>query len=303
MLESYGLKARVVSINHLKEIQSEIEKIKNENKDVADNLGRYLNEFSYEASENLSEARSIIIVALPQPIVRITFTLGIKKHVVLMPPMYLLNSSLEQESKQKKILEVSSILEIILSSQNYKAIKANLPCKLLTSKSGLSEYGRNNISYIKGAGSFYWLGVYLSDLPCEKDSWGEASIMDICENCNLCLKNCPTGALSSDRFLIHADKCISFHNESTRVFPEWIAPKWHNSIIGCMRCQLICPANKNHINDIEDLMEFNDSETRMILAETPLAELPKITYEKLEAISFVECFDLLSRNLKALIEK
>lgn len=301
ILESYGLKAKVVSIDHLGEIQSEIAKTKNENRDVADNLGRYLNEFSYEAPKNLSNAKSIIIVAVPQPIVRITFTLGIKKHVVLMPPMYLLNSSLEQESKQKKILEVSSILEKILSPQNYKAIKTNLPCKLLAVKSGLSKYGRNNISYIKDLGSFYWLGAYLSDLPCEMDSWGEASVMDICEDCNLCLKNCPTGAIANDRFLIHADKCITLHNESTRVFPEWIATKWHNSIIGCMRCQLICPANKNHIKALEDLVEFSASETKMILAGIPLAELPQITYEKLETLSFVECFDLLSRNLKVLI--
>lgn len=218
-----------------------------------------------------------------------------------MPPIYLFNTSSELGDKQKKIAETTGILEKILFPENFKVIKTNLPGKLLAVKSGLGVYGKNNICYINGQGSFYWIGVYISNMPCENDTWHECTIMGICENCDLCLKNCPTGAIANDRFVIHPNKCISLYNESKEVFPEWLNTNWHNSLMGCMRCQITCPANKNYIKNVEDFAEFDDWETRMILAKTPLDELHEITYRKLESISFIEDYDLLARNLNVLI--
>ncbi|WP_242841118.1 4Fe-4S double cluster binding domain-containing protein [Clostridium akagii] len=125
--------------------------------------------------------------------------------------------------------------------------------------------------------------------------------MGMCENCDLCLKNCPTGAIANDRFIIHTDKCITLHNGSNEEFPKWLNSKCHNSIRGCMCCQLICPANKNYIKNIEDFAKFDDCETRMILSKTQLDELPQITYKKLESINFIEYYNLLARNLNVLI--
>ena len=55
------------------------------------------------------------------------------------------------------------------------------------------------------------------------------------------------------------------------------------------------------ITHIEEFAEFDDYETRLILVNTPLEELPKTTYEKLEAFNFVGDYDILARNLNALI--
>lgn len=300
-IESHGFKVRVISIEHIEEIQSDIENTKQTHKDVNNYIGKYLNKFNYKIPENLLEAKSIIVVAVPQPIVRIHFTLNRKKHAVIMPPMYLLNTSSELEEEQKKISEVTTILQEVLTPKNCKVVKTNLPCKLIAVKSGLGAYGKNNICYINSESSFYWIGVYISDMLCENDSWQKSTTMEMCESCDLCLKNCPTGAITNDRFIIHANKCITLQNESKKDFPKWLEPKWHNSIIGCMRCQIVCPANKNHIKDVEDFAEFDDWETRMILEKTPLGELPKITYRKLELINFIEDYDLLARNLNVLI--
>lgn len=300
-LEIHGFKARVISIEHMEEIQSEIEGIKNTHKDVHENIGRYLSGFKYKPSEDSFEAESIIVIAIPQPIARIHFTLDKKKHSVIMPPTYAYNASRELEENQKNIAGVTNILNKILAAKGYKATKVNLPCKLLAVRSGLGSYGRNNICYIDNESSFYWLGVYLTDMPCESDSWQESTIMDKCKDCNLCLHNCPTGAIDNDRFIIHANKCITLQNESEKAFPEWLNPKWHNSIIGCMRCQTVCPANRDYIKNIDDIAEFDEMETRRILEKTPLRELPESTYRKLELINFIDEYNLLARNLKALI--
>lgn len=301
-IEAYGFKARVVSIEHIEEMQSEIENTKINYKDVNNYIGKYLNGFNYKIPENFLKAKSIIVIAVPQPIVRIHFTLGIKKHIVIMPPMYLFNSSSEREEKQKKIVEVTTILEKVLSSENYQAIKINLPCKLLAVNSGLGTYGKNNICYINSQSSFYWIGAYISNMPCENDSWQKCTTMDMCENCDLCLKNCPTSAIANDRFIIHANKCITLHNESKEDFPKWLNSKWHNSIIGCMRCQIVCPVNRNYIKNIKDFAEFDNRETKMILDKTPLEELPETTYRKLKLINFIEDYGLLARNLNVLID-
>lgn len=300
-IEAYGFKARVISIKHMEELQLQIENTKQTHEDINAYIGKYLNKFNYDIPNNFFEAKSIIVIAVPQPIARIHFTLGLKKHTVIMPPMYLLNASFEFEKKHKKIAEVTAILEKILYSENFKVIKSNIPCKLTAVKSGLGVYGRNNICYINGESSFYWIGTYISDMPCENDSWQEYTIMDTCKNCDLCLKNCPTGAIAEDRFIIHANKCITLQNESREAFPKSLNTKWHNCLIGCMRCQIICPSNKNYIRNIEDITEFDDWETRRILAKIPLAELPETTYKKLELISFIEDYDLLARNLNVLI--
>ncbi|MBV7272843.1 epoxyqueuosine reductase [Clostridium sp. PL3] len=301
-IEGYGFKAQVISFTNIEAIQSELENTKQTYEDVDTYIGKYLDKFYYENSKNLLEAKSIIVIAVPQPIARIHFTLDSKKHSVIMPPMYLLNASSEFEEKHKKIAEVTAILEKVLSYENFKVIKLNIPCKLTAVKSGLGVYGRNNICYINGESSFYWLGAYISDMPCENDAWQEHSVtMDTCKNCDLCLKNCPTGAIAKDRFIIHSNKCITLQNESKEDFSKDLDSKWHNCLIGCLRCQIICPVNKKHIRNVEDITEFDEWETRKILDETPLEELSEITYKKLELISFIEDYDLLARNLKVLM--
>lgn len=302
-IQSYGFKAGIISIKHIEEIQADIAKINKEYKDVNTSIGKYLNRFDYNSIKEFSKAESIIVIAVSQPMNRIYFTLGGKKRPVIMPPMYLLNSSIELEEKHKKISEVTSIIENILSDKNLKVKKINLPCKLIASRSGLAEYGKNNICYINNESSFYWMGVYISDMPCEKDSWQKSKVMDICEKCNLCSKNCPTGAIANDRFLIRASKCVTLQNESEKDFPIWLNKKSHNSIIGCMRCQIVCPINRNQIKETEDLVEFDEKETRMILTKVPLSEFSDITYKKLELINFIEYYDLLARNLNVLIGK
>lgn len=61
--------------------------------------------------------------------------------------------------------ETDKYLKIFLEEYGYQAKRANnLPLKRLGVQSGLSEYGRNNITYIDGLGSNFSLVAYFSDM-------------------------------------------------------------------------------------------------------------------------------------------
>jgi epoxyqueuosine reductase len=302
-LEKLGYRVAAVSIAHLEELRDQITSTRSSNLDVDKDLGKYLDKYDYTIPEILEGAKSILVVAVPQPIARMHFMLNGQKHVVMMPPTYLLNTSVENEDRQKFISVVNKNLKKVFASQNYNVVKTNLPGKLAAVKSGLGAYGKNNICYIDGESSFYWIGVYLSDLPCGEDTWCEGSVLEECSNCTLCRDKCPTNAIVDDRFLVHAGRCITYHNESSNDFPDWLEPEWHNAVIGCMYCQLACPVNKGSIHNIEDFAEFDEDETRMILDGTPLDRLPKDTYNKIEAFNFIEEYGILPRNLSMILRK
>jgi epoxyqueuosine reductase len=129
--------------------------------------------------------------------------------------------------------------------------------------------------------------------------------MKSCEECELCRRACPPGAISSDRFLLHAERCIVYHSEKKGdvPFPEWMATSWHNCIVGYMHCQRVCPQNKEVIQWTEEEEEFSEEETALLLEGVPCNRLPVKTLEKLERLSLVDYFDSLPRNLGVFFEK
>jgi len=187
----------------------------------------------------------------------------------------------------------------ILKPQGYNAEYAQIPVKTLSVRSGLAKYGKNNITYIEGIGSFYRLVAFYSDYSIEEDNWQELRMMDLCKNCSACVRNCPTGAIPTDRFLLRAGKCLTYHNEQPKdiPFPDWIDQSWHNCLVGCLHCQLVCPAN----NKVKDWVEpgpiFNENETRLMLKGEKFEDLPNYTQITINQYDLIDYYDLLSRNL------
>jgi epoxyqueuosine reductase len=165
----------------------------------------------------------------------------------------------------------------------------------------MAEYGKNNIAYVEGLGSFMRLKAFLSDMPTGKSDWLEPQVMKECDRCKACLNACPTRAIVPDRFLVHAERCITFLNEGTEEFPEWLDPSWHNSLVGCMKCQLVCPVNKRFVKWVEEGETFNEAETELILSGVPLDHVSPETAHKLNRSYMAEYLDVLPRNLRALL--
>ncbi len=296
-LRERGFQARIVSVSHLHQLQKEIESLRNHALLDSQFYQDRLAWFNFQIPEDLPKAQSLIVVAVPRPQTRAIFTWNGQRRPLILPPTY---TSYDDIAKQ-----VENLLARILGEKGYKSARTALPLKLVAARSGLVQYGRNNICYVPGLGSFLQLVAVYSDMPCEEDSWQEATMMKSCEECELCRRACPTVAIPSDRFLLRAERCIPYHNEKKGdvPFPKWMDASWHNCVVGCMRCQRACPQNKEVIHWTGEEEEFSEEETALLLEGVPHGKLPGTTLKKLERLSLVDYLESLPRNLGIFFKK
>jgi len=298
-LEERGYKGRIVSIQHLGDLQEEIEGHYRQGLFDEEFYQESFTWLTFSPPDSLPEARSLIVVAIPQPQTRVVFTWNGETLSLIIPPTYV---AYRETNKR-----VKDLLAGILGKEGYCVTQAALPVKLLAVHSGLGAYGKNNICYVPGMGSFHRLAAFYSDLPCQEDNWQELQMMESCRNCSACLRNCPTGAIpsaslrtgTSERFLLRAERCITFHNERAGdfPFPAWLDPSWHNCLVGCLHCQRVCPQNKDFLEWVEEGAEFSPEETALLLEGVPSDQLPAATVRKLEQLDLIEYLDALPRNL------
>ncbi len=292
-MEKQDYKGTIVSIEHVSELQEDIEEKYRKGLLCEEVYREVLSYVDFRIPEISPRAESIIVVAAPQPQVRITFNWNGNPVHCMIPPIY---SHATDD-------QVKNLLEPHLKSNGHHLVRANLPLKLLAVHCGLARYGRNNISYVEGLGSFYRLAAFYSDIPCPEDNWGELVMMERCERCSACLKTCPTGAISSDRFLLRAERCLTFLNENQGEFPQWVDPSWHHCLVGCLYCQKVCPVDKDFLEMIEEGPTFSRQETDALLQSKPNPEIPEGTIAKLEELGLIEYLDILGRNLGVLVHK
>ncbi len=291
-LEERGYRGTVLRTENVTQLKSEIEEGISQGRIAARVYDRYLTGFQFDVTARFPGARSIIVTAAPQPQRKVTFRFNQRTYSTIIPPTYY-NDTDEQ---------IRNILQTVLTSSGYHLYQAALPLKLLAARSGMTRYGKNNIAYVEGLGSFIRLRAFLSDIPADSSDWFEPRAMTECDNCKACLKACPTGAIVSDRFLIHAERCITFFNEEPGEFPEWIDPAAHNSLVGCMRCQVVCPVNKQFAKWVEEGENFTESDTKLILNKVSLDHMPPATVRKLNHCYILEYLGVLPRNLRALLK-
>ena len=296
-LRQQGYQARMISVEHLPLLQKQIEEQRNQKLLDPQFFQERLSWVRFEVPESLPKAKSIIAAAVPRPQTRAVFTWNGVRRPLILPPTYTAYGIIMKQ--------VQDLLTQLLGEKGYTVAKTALPLKLLSVRSGLVQYGRNNITYAPGMGSFLQLAAYYSDMPCEEDSWQEPTMMQACEKCDLCRRACPTRAIPSDRFLLRAELCISYHNEKKGdiPFPSWMDPSWHNCIEGCMRCQRACPVDKQFLNWVEDEVEFSEEETAMLLEGRPREKLPEETVGKLTHLDILDDVGILPRNLGVFFKK
>lgn len=290
-LEEKGYRGRIVPIKYLAALKEAIEAGHNEGLFDEVFYQERLTHFKFSTPRRFPDVKSIIITSAPQPQQRVGFNLKGRLYHFIIPPTY--------SHKTDDI--VNSTLSNILKPAGLGLYPAVVPLKLLAVHSGLAKYGKNNLAYMAGMGSFHRLKAFFSNLPIAEDSWFELQLLEQCKTCSACIKKCPTGAIIPQRFLVQAEKCLTSHNERRGEFPDWIEPSWHNCLIGCMYCQIVCPANKAFFNWFRESVNFTEEETELILETTSHHQLPQAAANKLKRIYLLEELDLISRNLKALV--
>jgi len=131
------------------------------------------------------------------------------------------------------------------------------------------------------------------------------SVLDACKSCTLCTKACPTGAISKDRFNIDTSRCLTFLNESKGDIPDWVKPGSHNSLVGCMRCQLVCPYNKKVKDWIVDIGKLNREDIVQLEENGKGTKRDPKLVNKLKSMGLYEWLEgvPILRNLKLLADK
>jgi epoxyqueuosine reductase len=292
MLERKGYKGKVVTAKHIPEIRNDIKKHHDLNLIYPEFYEEYKDYFEFKPDVPFTEINSLFIIAVPQPQYEAIFQWKNREVSLIIPPTYLYGEDL--------IEQMTNLVSEILKPEGYHAIYAQLPQKTLAVRSGLAKYGRNNITYVPGMGSFYRLTTLYSDYPTEEDNWRELCMMESCEKCKACTNACPTDAIPRDRFLLRVERCITFHNEhpGNIAFPDWMDRSWHNCLVGCLHCQKACPVNKKAINWTEPGPTFNEEETKLILSGVSFDELPQPTIKRIKQFDLVNYYDVLPRNLR-----
>jgi len=110
----------------------------------------------------------------------------------------------------------------------------------LAQKAGLGWRGKHTLLLSRTAGSTFFIGEILVDLPLPIDAPTDAH----CGQCSACIAACPTGAILGPGRL-DARRCISYLTiELKGSIPDDLRPLIGNRIYGCDDCQLVCPWNK-----------------------------------------------------------
>ncbi len=291
-LNQAGMQARIVPAKRAIDIGRDILSLKDEGQLDQELYDIYLSKYNYGLPDSLPTAKSLLVVAVPTSGLTITFNHHGKEHRCRVPPTYANAKEIDRK--------VKSILEAALPECRF--VKAILPFKTLATRTGLARYGKNNITYAEDLGSFYRLTGFFSDGDMETDDWQPREVMAQCADCDLCLKACPTGAIGKDRFLIRADRCLTFLNElpSERAFPSRIKASVHNAIVGCMKCQDVCPMNRELLGSYVDGDVYSEEETDYLLKGDYQNDDAEEIMEKLDCSGLD--LEIFPRNLAVLLK-
>ncbi len=237
---------------------------------------------------------TVILVAKPRPASRVSFELEEGPFHALLPPTYTRYRATAEEVRQDLAREglPGARLDVLTG-----------PLKALAARLGVVRYGRNNLTYAPGAGSYIQLCGYLANLRLEGDEpLATPLALDACDGCESCRKACPTRAIDPERFVIRAERCLTFVNERPGAWPDWVPPRAHRCLIGCLLCQRACPVNPP-LPVEETGVAFSAAETRTLLEGASADDLRGETgiRSKLAWLGQPYAEPVLGRNLRALL--
>jgi epoxyqueuosine reductase len=239
---------------------------------------------------------TIVVVAKPRPASRVSFELEDGPFDAVLPPTYARYRATFEDVRQDLAAHGLPGAHLELLAGPLKAVAARL---------GLVRYGRNNLTYAPGAGSYIQLCGYVTDVrlePAGPEAAGPC-LLDQCEGCSACRRACPTKAIDANRMLLHAERCLTFVNENPGAWPDWVPRRAHRCLIGCLLCQRACPANPK-LTVEETGLCFSAAETRALLDSDPVADRRGGTgiRAKLAWLGQPYAEPVLGRNLRALLE-
>jgi len=292
---SRGMAVRVIPIAALEHVRLRLERLAAAGALQADFVRGSLSGFRYLDGRSVAAPRSLVLLALPRPAHVVGFRLGGRVREFVLPPTYCNYTP-----------TFDLVRDWFRSDLGLGASQADLvsaPLKSLAATAGLIRYGKNNVGYAPGLGSFIQLIGLATSLPLEQDGEVlpiEDRGLEACRECRACARACLTGAIGPDRFLLRAERCFTLFSESADPIPETISPPSIDCLIGCLKCQEVCPANKGLLKREHTGLVFDERESEALLSGAE-SEDPSIRGEiraKVSTLHTTEDVGMLARNLR-----
>ncbi len=154
---------------------------------------------------------------------------------------------------RSRLSQLGKRIEQEVATLGYRPFVDSAPIleRPLAEKAGLGWVGKHSLLLNSFAGSWFFLGELLVDIPLPVDQ----PVENKCGKCRACITSCPTGAIVADG-IVDARKCISYLTiENRSVIPIKYRKLIGNRIYGCDDCQLVCPWNRH--SDITNEADFH----------------------------------------------
>jgi epoxyqueuosine reductase len=146
---------------------------------------------------------------------------------------------------RKRLYRLLQFINSEIAQTNGRAFVDSAPVleRAWAAKSGLGWIGKNTNLISPETGSFFFIGSLIVDIPLCADK----PIGDLCGDCDLCIRACPTKAIVRPRIL-DARRCISYLTiENKQEIDQECRDKLRNRVFGCDICQDVCPWNHKAI--------------------------------------------------------
>jgi epoxyqueuosine reductase len=190
---------------------------------------------------------------------------------------------------RKRLAQLAQRIESHSDSRGHRVFVDSGPIleKPYARNAGLGWIGKHTNLINRRAGSWFFLGEILTDLPLPTD----APASDHCGTCRACIDICPTRAIVAP-YELDATRCISYLTiELRESIPVEFRKAIGNRIYGCDDCQLVCPWNKfarltaeadfapRHALDTAKLVELFAWTAEEFLSHTEGSAIRRIGYE------------------------
>ncbi|WP_343553042.1 tRNA epoxyqueuosine(34) reductase QueG [Pantoea sp.] len=167
---------------------------------------------------------------------------------------------------RNRLKKLGEMIQAHCGELNFRPFVDSAPIleRPIAAKAGLGWTGKHSLILNREAGSWFFLGELLIDIPLPVDQPQEEQ----CGRCVACITICPTSAIV-EPYVVDARRCISYLTiELEGAIPEEFRPLIGNRIYGCDDCQLICPWNR-----YGQLTDEDDFSPRAVLHAPPLTDL------------------------------
>ncbi len=297
---SRGMASRVVGLDALELVRSRLKRLAAEGALEGGFVRGWLDGFRYLSGCTVATPRSLVLLALPRPAHLVTFRGGERDIELVLPPTYV--------KYTPTFGLVRSWIRDDLGLGPGQADLVNAPLKSLAAAAGLIRYGRNNLGYVPGMGSFVQLVGIVTSFGLKPDGAPlriEDRSLGACGSCRACAQACLTGAIDRDRFLLRAERCFTLFSESNALIPETMAPPSADCLIGCLKCQEVCPANKGFLKREHTGLVFEERETEAMLSGFDGCDAGFLDdlRAKFSTLQTTEDIGLFARNLRLIVKR